>query len=258
MTQTIADLYLPGADVTEVVLGIGGKIKFASMWQYEIDKIASTLKKNDPLPSYRNMRKEGNRLVLECEEIDYATNLAMLKKFIPGDGITPLCVIGVPKIAENGIVVGELGETFSSGMTQGIPAGAVTIFNPTVKSPLLSFYKELAEETGLSGQDVDDVKFLGMVYERRNGQMAITYGYNTRMGLIDFSRRMEKAPDHKEYTTTNPIPNKILAIYRFVRTSENTTGHCKGAVALHGLAEFPDSPRIRSLIGENRQFDYFN
>ncbi len=154
-------------------------------------------------------------------------------------------------------MTGELGEAFSSGMIQGIPAGTI---NParTDKSPLQAFYRELGEETGLSPEEIRDVRFLGMVRDRMYGQLAIAYGYNTVMGLTDFAKRMKNAPNSREYTETVPIPNRISAVYRFVKTSKNTTSHCKGAVALHGMREFPDSPRMKSLIGENRMFNYFN
>lgn len=255
--KTIADLYLPGKDVTEIVLDMGKKVNMGPLWQRQIDEIAATLQRNDPLPSYRSRRVEGSRLILECDEIDYATNLAMLKDLIPRFEMTPVCVIGVPKVIENGIVVGKLGEAFSSGMTQGIPAGTI---NPakTGKFPVQAFYSELAEETGFSPGEVEDVRFLGMVRDIRYGQLAIAYGYNTRMGLVDFAKRMQTAPDHKEYTETVPIPNQISTIYRFITKSSNATGHCRGAVALHGMKEFSDSPRMLSLIGGGRAFDYFN
>ncbi len=103
MAQTIADLYLPDNDVTEVVLDMGKKIEIGPLWQRAIDETAATLQRNDPLPSYRSRRMEGGRLVLECDTIDYATNLAMLRNLIPRFEITPVCVIGVPKVIENGM-----------------------------------------------------------------------------------------------------------------------------------------------------------
>lgn len=258
----VADLYLPESGTEEVVLDVGGKLELSPTVKDAVSRVSDSLQRNETMVSYRGRRSNGGKLVLECDEIDYATNLAMLKGLIPREGLTPVGALGLPEITE-GIAVGVLSGGYSSGKVQGIPAGMINLdeLKPETMRILDGFYNELFEETGLQNHEVSGVRFLGMVYDRQHNQLAAAYRYETGMDHFGFSMRMGNPLRHHEYSHTIPL-SKYPAALAFFALSEShllpVLPHCKGAVMLYGLQEFPGSGILNKLMGkEGRIFGYF-
>lgn len=258
----IADLYLPESGIREVVLDIGRQRRLSPAHKDIVFRVGEKLQRNERLPSYRSRRVQGDRLVLECDEIDYATNLAMLKGEIPREGLMPVGTLGVPEIKE-GIAVGVLGDAYSSGKVQGIPAGMINLdgLNPETTPVLDGFYSELFEETGLARGHVQDVRCLGMVYDRQHNQLAVAYSYGTGTDFKGFSIIQRSAPRHREYSRITFLPKDPAVFALFAQVEGDVLPplpHCKGAVILYGLKEFPDSEILLKLIGkEGKIFGYF-
>jgi len=260
--RSVADLYLPESGIEEVVLDVAGKLELSPIIKDAVSKVADSLQRNETMVSYRGRRSNGGKLVLECDEIDYATNLAMLKGLIPREGLMPVCVLGVPEITE-GIAIGVLLDVYSSGKVQGVPAGTVNLdeLKPETMRVLDGFHNELFEETGLQKHEIPEIRFLGMVYDRQHNQLAAAYRYKTGMNHYGLSIRMAGAPRHREYSRITSLPKDPVTLALFAQAEGDVLPvlpHCKGAVMLYGLQEFPGSEILNKLIGkEERIFGYF-
>ncbi len=264
MVEAIGGLFIPD-EIDEVVLDVGKKLIVGPLWLDTVKEIADGLPRNERMPAYISHKIRGHRLVLQCYETDYATYLASTRGEIPESASMPIGVLGVPKVAEDAIVIGVMAENHRlKGMYQGLPAGCVNLdeLDNDEPSPLSSFYNELFEETNLRKEDIKNPVFLGLVSDTTNREIAIVYGFDTGMLFDRFSSAVSEAQS-QEYQYLIALRNMRSDLFRFARgagkttSSKNATTHCRGAVALYAFREFPDSSLIGFLAdSNNRIFGY--
>ncbi|MBI4177428.1 MAG: hypothetical protein HY516_03595 [Candidatus Aenigmarchaeota archaeon] len=264
MPKAIGDLYVPEASITEVVLDVGDKLSIGPLWADKVKRLADSLPRNERMPAYRSYEIKKGKLVLQCDETDYATYLASVKGEIPEARSMPMGVIGVPRSMGNVISVGVVAKSHRlAGMYQGVPAGGINLDElDATMSPIATFNNELFEEVNVRADAIRKPVFLGLVSDRKNHELAITYGFDTGMSFEAFSNTLHRAAT-PEYEYLVPVIGRRSDLFRFARGAEKTPGsqkatvHCRGAIALYALREFPDSPLVGFLAdSDNRIFGY--